>query len=216
MKTLVYKYPSWYVKYNDPKTVTEKQLLEWEEENQKITKENIEVLEKRNSLCKELANLAEELEGKNSNLYKYIIKYRYSYANDITYAFSRLKENIKAEKQKQEKKKEEDDAASKNLELTIDAIKFLEERGKVKDKDFEVKNAIDIANNVAFQEEVARRIKSLEDSGDYIDFNGNICDGPCEGWDGRSRRCQCGNRRVSWEAGFGFTFKNLDIYAEAY
>jgi len=31
----------------------------------------------------------------------------------------------------------------------------------------------------------------------YIDFDGNNCD-DCVGWDGRSRRCECGNRRVSW------------------
>jgi len=36
----------------------------------------------------------------------------------------------------------------------------------------------------------------------YIDFVGNNCDG-CDGWDGESRRCQCGNRRVMWEGGEG-------------
>jgi hypothetical protein len=43
---------------------------------------------------------------------------------------------------------------------------------------------------------------------DYsMDFNGQNCDDlgddwnngvPCTGWDGLSRRCNCGNRRVSW------------------
>ena len=33
--------------------------------------------------------------------------------------------------------------------------------------------------------------------GVFIDFDGNNCD-DCAGWDGQSRRCDCGNRRVSW------------------
>ena len=36
----------------------------------------------------------------------------------------------------------------------------------------------------------------------YIDFSGNNCeytDNECAGWDGVSRRCECGNRRVDWE-----------------
>lgn len=30
-----------------------------------------------------------------------------------------------------------------------------------------------------------------------LSFNGQNCD-DCSGWDGTSRRCNCGNRRVSW------------------
>jgi len=37
---------------------------------------------------------------------------------------------------------------------------------------------------------------------DYIHFSGMNCmdwdDRVCEGWDGMSRRCECGNRRVGW------------------
>ena len=40
---------------------------------------------------------------------------------------------------------------------------------------------------------------------DCIDFDGNNCneveeDADCSGWDCVDRRCQCGNRRVSWES----------------
>lgn len=45
---------------------------------------------------------------------------------------------------------------------------------------------------------------------DYTEFAGQNCDGPCLGWDGHSRRCECGNRRVSWEP-YGD-----EIYAEAW
>lgn len=51
--------------------------------------------------------------------------------------------------------------------------------------------------------------------GGFIDFDGQNCAGPCEGWDGMSRRCECGNRRVSFT-----TSKDADgnwsAYAEAY
>lgn len=38
----------------------------------------------------------------------------------------------------------------------------------------------------------------------YIDFDGQNCNDysdefECVGWDGESRRCSCGNRRVDWE-----------------
>lgn len=33
----------------------------------------------------------------------------------------------------------------------------------------------------------------------WHDFAGKNCDGPCRGWDGVSRRCDCGNRRVYWD-----------------
>ena len=34
----------------------------------------------------------------------------------------------------------------------------------------------------------------------WIDFEGDRsgCDDDCRGWDGQERRCDCGNRRVSW------------------
>jgi hypothetical protein len=37
---------------------------------------------------------------------------------------------------------------------------------------------------------------------DYLDFDGNNCDDAgesCNGWNGFSKRCCCGNRRVYWE-----------------
>lgn len=37
-----------------------------------------------------------------------------------------------------------------------------------------------------------------EDCGFQEDFEGKTCS--CPGWDGDSLRCECGNRRVDWEA----------------
>lgn len=55
----------------------------------------------------------------------------------------------------------------------------------------------------------------IEDGVD--DFEGMNCndyledgDDECGGWDGESRRCYCGNRRVSWETG---QYDNGKFYA---
>lgn len=46
---------------------------------------------------------------------------------------------------------------------------------------------------------------------DHVEFDGQNCDdaaypgdAPCLGWDGYSRRCSCGNRRVSWVVEGGY------------
>lgn len=53
-------------------------------------------------------------------------------------------------------------------------------------------------------------------SGGYSRYEGEYSDSDdapkCNGWDGSSRRCECGNRRVSWE----YDEKGDYIYAEAY
>lgn len=52
------------------------------------------------------------------------------------------------------------------------------------------------------QEIVEKLIKEkFEHSDLYFDFEGKNCEdfGACAGWDGSDRRCECGNRRVSWE-----------------
>lgn len=46
--------------------------------------------------------------------------------------------------------------------------------------------------------------------GALYDFDGKNCE-DCPGWDGKSKRCECGNRRVSWVLGFD----GKSIYGEA-
>lgn len=43
--------------------------------------------------------------------------------------------------------------------------------------------------------------RAMPAPGEFIPFEGQNCEyfGECEGWDGDSHRCQCGNRRVTWE-----------------
>lgn len=58
--------------------------------------------------------------------------------------------------------------------------------------------------------------EKTSDDCNYHHFSGQNCD-ECEGWDGVSRRCECGNRRVDWE--FRISTDNLEdayIYGEAY
>jgi hypothetical protein len=63
-----------------------------------------------------------------------------------------------------------------------------------------------------FKQAVQDKIAQFEKTGEYYDFSGQNCDGPCPGWDGSSRRCACGNRRVSWVCD---DFSD-GIYAEAW
>ncbi len=47
--------------------------------------------------------------------------------------------------------------------------------------------------------------------GGYTSFAGDDSCEDCYGWDGKERRCACGNRRVSWaDDGMG------GVYAEAW
>lgn len=52
----------------------------------------------------------------------------------------------------------------------------------------------------------SKQQKTLAQASDeFIDFDGQNCEytleegEACLGWDGLSRRCSCGNRRVTWE-----------------
>jgi len=44
----------------------------------------------------------------------------------------------------------------------------------------------------------------------WIDFDGKDCTRPCRGWDGESRRCDCGNRRVYWDDEDGVRIARAD------
>ena len=46
---------------------------------------------------------------------------------------------------------------------------------------------------------------------ELFDFEGKNCD-ECPGWDGISRRCECGNRRVCWQLSYYGDY----VYGEAW
>jgi len=119
-------------------------------------------------------------------------------------------EKIKKEEQIELTKKRE---AEKNA-LVNEAIAYCLANGRVFGEDgFNVDSAIAIADDIAFSKEVARREAEIGDG--YIGFSGQNCDDPCEGWNPKDRRCECGNRRVSWTDEYS-DFRNMSIYAEAY
>lgn len=54
--------------------------------------------------------------------------------------------------------------------------------------------------------------------GGYISFRGSYNCEDCDGWDGESRRCECGNRRIDWgydETDFSTNIIDY-IYPECY
>jgi hypothetical protein len=96
--------------------------------------------------------------------------------------------------------------------LTQDAIIWLTKRGLELGKDFTLDEAIEYANSIAFDEAVAELRKST----DWIKFDGDDnCAETCRGWDGVSKRCECGNRRVSFDECYS-TFKDPFVRACAY
>lgn len=118
----------------------------------------------------------------------------------------------KLRKQKNEEFLKEIEAKKSNL--INEAISYCLINGKIFGQDgFEVDTAVSIANEIAFKKEVERQESEIGD--DYIGFTGQNCDDDCSGWNPKDRRCQCGNRRVSWTDGYG-DFRNMSIYAEAY
>lgn len=98
--------------------------------------------------------------------------------------------------------------------LKVRAVLWLHARGKEPGRDYAPDKALEAANNIAFAEECARRTDKAQK--EPIEFSGQNCEGPCSGWDGESRRCECGNRRVSWSRDSLHTFEQPSISAEAY
>lgn len=45
--------------------------------------------------------------------------------------------------------------------------------------------------------------KPLVEAVKFISFAGANCERPCRGWDTKSNRCDCGNRRVYWDSNDG-------------
>lgn len=103
------------------------------------------------------------------------------------------------------------EADAERIALAVRAVEWLRARGKVAGVDYEPAQAVEFANDIAADEEQKKVV------GDgLIRFGGDDnCEG-CGGWDGESRRCQCGNRRVSWERDSSHTFEKPCVYAEAY
>ena len=98
-------------------------------------------------------------------------------------------------------------AVGVRMQILIDeAVEWLRKRNKIVNVDFTYEDALRTANQLAFLEKVN---ESKEDMKVFIKmeftdgfriFRGdNNCKITCKGWDGESDRCDCGERRVSWD-----------------
>jgi len=120
------------------------------------------------------------------------------------------KEKIEKEKQAELLKQREAEKSA----LANEAIAYCLSNGRTFGDGLSIETAISIANDIAFNKEVAKRESEIGE--EYIDFSGQNCEGECDGWNPKEHRCQCGNRRVSWTEGYSSSFKDMTIYAEAY
>ncbi len=122
-----------------------------------------------------------------------------------------LKEKAKRdEEQKRQKAVDAERAARPAF-----AVAFLVKHGQTPGVDFDPARAVDAAESLAMRLAIE---KCMAEGGPFAFGGSDDCDSGCQGWDGESHRCQCGNRRVSWATWSrfeDFDTGNFHIYAEA-
>jgi len=121
------------------------------------------------------------------------------------------RQKIKDQEELDRKRKIEEEKSS----LVNDAISYCLENGRIFNQDgLNVDSSISIANEIAYRKEIEKRESEIGEG--YISFDGQNCEDECAGWNPKDRRCECGNRRVSWTDGYYFDFRSPLIHAEAY
>lgn len=207
-----YKKPEWYVLFWKPEGVTDEQLAAWKTETDEVNAANALIWQATYEKYKALLALALEVYGKKSKPFLYLTKSEPS--RPMHCSFSDAERRVKEARLKQAGEAKLAEEARQRTEHQAKAVAWLLGKGKKLGTDFTGENAVDVADSLAFDEEVAR----LKASGEMheFEFDGPNCDGPCAGWDGTDRRCECGNRRVSWVTGYGHSFANPDVRGEAY
>lgn len=138
---------------------------------------------------------------------------RSAYNAKSTYEMRERIAKEKADKEAQVEKIKQIEAEKNNLDN--EAIAYCIANGRIFGQDgFTIDTAISIANDIAYIKEKAKREAEIGDG--YISFDGQNCEDECAGWNPKDRRCECGNRRVSWTDGYYSDFRDMSIYAEAY
>lgn len=208
-----YRYPSYYCKHIDYDKLTEAQVQSLVEETIECIAHNRQAYAARCEARKQIITLLDQVYPgmRNAEKRKKAAKH---IQIDLAPSLSEEepKRRLATAKEAIAKAEREKEASAKQIELTHRAILWLEKRGKKLNEDFTVANAVDVANNIAMDEEIARQTAA----GGLVEFCGSDDCENCGGWDMESRRCECGNRRVSWETGYGHSFENPYICAEAY
>ena len=128
-------------------------------------------------------------------------------------SFNDVKRMVFDARKKEQKRLNEIEFEQKNNVLVEKAVNYLIEDGLKLGINFTIDEAISRANDISFIKEVSK----VQHSDTYISFNGDDSCENCNGWDGISHRCDCGNRRVIWEFDTDIDFfLNPYIYGQAY
>lgn len=215
-QTYFVPYKLWF-EYNDPANITEDFIKEQRKLVEECEIKNKEIEEKITNRAIVVRQEIKAIYKEHSKMYKY-------FKNNASKEFPKrptLLDTInnlqsKYNKIQDEKKKQEDTIKQEHQQQIYlqEAVEFLLARGKNLGTDFTFENATKTADCLRFDELVAEKVKDHEENGTLFGFGGDDnCEG-CGGWDGSSRRCECGNRRVSWEQ--EGDFKNMYIYGEAW
>lgn len=190
---------------------TAEDFARWREEAAAIEGRNAERLRIRSEAKQEIETLVAQAWPRGSEAHKTMLRalkkatierpqYFVGVLNDVERNATRHREEAK--------RKTTQDAESARKLLAAGA--FLSARGKAVGVDYEAHEAIDVANEIARDEEIAVR----EQGDGFISFGGDDNCENCRGWDMSSHRCDCGNRRVGWD--HHGDFERMTVYAQAH
>lgn len=181
-------------------------INEWRAVLADIDRQNKDIAKRYILKAQEIYSAVENFYGKDSLTARYMKKATPGYISHPWY-LDRFNSQLKAfeENQRSEAYK------ARSQDLLERAVAWLHTKGLVLGKDFTLTNAVQVANDIRFNELVAERKANMRGS---IEFNGQNCEDHCLGWDGDSRRCDCGNRRVCWE--YNGDFDDMYVYGDAY
>ncbi len=200
---------------NNLLTVTDEMLDIWEKENKQCEEFNKTLILQIKEAKQKMIDNAIFIWGEKSNIVRYISK-NSVYTPSLSY-FDSLKSNVLKAREDEKQKILDFQSQQKLIELQGKAIEYLLSKNKKINIDFTLDNVLSTANSLAYESEVLKKQKELSETQTYISFIGDDNCENCKGWDGTSRRCQCGNRRVYWTSNDPVDFfLNPHIYAEAY
>ena len=128
--------------------------------------------------------------------------------------FAREDERIKKVEAEKRLKEIEIEIIENNLKYKQDALVWLQ--GNYPEYRLGNDYSLDCVEEFAEELAKSKEISRIMEGKAFIRFSGGDYCEDCLGWDGSSRRCQCGNRRVSWVTGDSHRFDEPYVCAEAY
>lgn len=162
-----------------------------------IDAHNQSLIDMHSQRVKEILSLIKTAFGENSKQYKYFVKN--NYLTSIPYSAQSTLSNYRREKEELRVKEQKQQAIIEHAKHAVEAKHFLAKNNKPCQENLSDEDIICKANDLAASQAIAYATANNDEF--YIDDN--ICE--CESWDGTSRRCSCGNRRIYWDT-FGVSF----------